>query len=184
MNDPIHHGPTVGAQALRALARYPERIAFVEGDKRTSYAAALDLVARMQAVYATQGFGRGDRIAILTANRSESWCASVAAQASAMSITWLHPLGSLDDQVDQMVEMYKRQDLQGLAKMISSEDSGFAEYEELLLVNRNKNWIPLMGAMMLEKPTFFAVGAGHLPGEYGVIELLRREGYTLRPLKS
>lgn len=89
-----------------------------------------------------------------------------------------------DDQVDQMVEMYKRQDLQGLAKMISSEDSGFAEYEELLLVNRNKNWIPLMGAMMLEKPTFFAVGAGHLPGEYGVIELLRREGYTLRPLKS
>ncbi|HPG04850.1 MAG TPA: acyl-CoA synthetase, partial [Rhodoblastus sp.] len=72
MNDPIHHGPTVGAQALRALARYPERIAFVEGDKRTSYAAALDLVARMQAVYATQGLGRGDRIAILTANRSES----------------------------------------------------------------------------------------------------------------
>ena len=104
MNDPIHHGPTVGAQALRALARYPERIAFVEGDKRTSYAAALDLVARMQAVYATQGLGRGDRIAILTANRSESWCASVAAQASAMSITWLHPLGSLDDQVDQIVD--------------------------------------------------------------------------------
>ena len=71
MHDPIHHGPTVGAQALRALARYPDRIAFVEGDRRTTYAATLDLVARIQAVYAAQGLGRGDRIAILTANRSE-----------------------------------------------------------------------------------------------------------------
>ena len=104
MHDPIHHGPTVGAQALRALARYPDRIAFVEGDRRTTYAATLDLVARIQAVYAAQGLGRGDRIAILTANRSEAWCASVAAQASAMSITWLHPLGSLDDQAEQIVD--------------------------------------------------------------------------------
>ena len=104
MHDPIHLGPTVGAQALRALARYPDRIAFVEGDRRTTYAATLDLVARIQAVYAAQGLGRGDRIAILTANRSEAWCASVAAQASAMSITWLHPLGSLDDQVEQIVD--------------------------------------------------------------------------------
>ncbi|MFO1167580.1 MAG: AMP-binding protein [Rhodoblastus sp.] len=104
MHDPIHHGPTVGAQALRALARYPDRIAFVEGEKRTSYAAILDLIGRMQAVYAANGLGRGDRIAVLTANRSESWCASVAAQSCAMSITWLHPLGSLDDQVEQIVD--------------------------------------------------------------------------------
>ena len=69
MHDPIHHGPTVGAQALRALARYPDRIAFVEGEKRTSYAAILDLIGRMQAVYAANGLGRGDRIAVLTANR-------------------------------------------------------------------------------------------------------------------
>ncbi|MEI2733728.1 MAG: AMP-binding protein [Rhodoblastus sp.] len=104
MHDPIHHGPTIGAQAIRALARYPDRIAFVEGGKRTSYAAALDLVGRIQAVYAAQGLGRGDRIAILSANRSESWCASTAALSSAMSITWLHPLGSLDDQVEQIVD--------------------------------------------------------------------------------
>ena len=48
--------------------------------------------------------GRGDRLAILSANRSESWCASTAALSSAMSITWLHPLGSLDDQVEQIVD--------------------------------------------------------------------------------
>ncbi len=104
MHDAIHHGPTIGAQALRALARYPDRIAFVDGGKRTSYAAVLDLVGRMQAVYAAHGLGRGDRLAILTANRSEAWCASTAALASAMSITSLHPLGSLDDQVEQIVD--------------------------------------------------------------------------------
>jgi len=119
MHDPIHHGPTVGAQALRALARYPERVAFVEGGKRTTYAAALDLVGRMQAVYATHGLGRGDRLAILTANRSESWCASVAAQSSAMSITWLHPLGSLDDQVEQIVD--------GECSAVLVDDANFLE---------------------------------------------------------
>ncbi|MFV0280412.1 MAG: AMP-binding protein [Rhodoblastus sp.] len=117
MHDPIHHGPNAGVQALRALARYPQAIAFVEGDKRTSYAAALDLVGRMQAVFAAQGLGRGDRLAILTANRSESWCASVAAQISAISITWLHPLGSLDDQVEQIVD--------GECTALLVDDAGF-----------------------------------------------------------
>lgn len=104
MRHAIHNGPTVGKQALRALARYPERIAFVRDGEQMSYRAALDLVGRMQAVFAAKGLGRGDRLAILTSNRAEAWCASVAAQASAISITWLHPLGSLEDQIDQIVD--------------------------------------------------------------------------------
>jgi fatty-acyl-CoA synthase len=100
----IHHGPTVGAQALRALARYPERIAFVSDGKHVTYRAALDLIANMQCVFAMQGLGRGDRLAIITANRMESWCAGIAAQSLAISVTWLHPLGSLDDQVDQVID--------------------------------------------------------------------------------
>ena len=35
---------------------------------------------------------------------------------------------------------------------------------------------------MKKQPTFFAVGAGHLPGQKGVIELLRARGYTLKPI--
>jgi len=100
----IHHGPTVGAQALRALARYPDRIAFVSDGKPVTYRATLDLIGRMQGVFATRGLGRGDRLAIITANRAESWCAGMAAQSMAISVTWLHPLGSLDDQVDQVID--------------------------------------------------------------------------------
>ena len=41
-----------------------------------------------------------------------------------------------------------------------------------------------MRGMMKEKPTFFAVGAGHLGGEKGVVRLLRDKGYTLKPLHN
>jgi uncharacterized protein YbaP (TraB family) len=47
---------------------------------------------------------------------------------------------------------------------------------------RNKNWIPLMAEQMPENVTFFAVGAGHLGGEEGVIALLRKEGYVVVPV--
>ncbi|MDX1943197.1 MAG: TraB/GumN family protein [Saprospiraceae bacterium] len=87
-----------------------------------------------------------------------------------------------DDQFDQLVELYKKQDLVGLQKMLEG-DGNIEQYEDLLLVKRNKNWIPVMAKMMVSNPTFFAVGAGHLGGEQGVISLLRKDGYAVRPLK-
>jgi fatty-acyl-CoA synthase len=104
MNDLISQGPTVGTQALRALARFPQRTAFTREGQSLSYRQVLDLVGRYQAVFAAHGLGRGDRMAILTAIRAEAWCASLAAQCSAISISWLHPLGSLDDQVFQIFD--------------------------------------------------------------------------------
>lgn len=86
------------------------------------------------------------------------------------------------DELDQLTELYKKQDISGLHDMINA-DSELSEYDELLLVRRNKNWIPVMGKMMTEQSTFFAVGAGHLAGENGVIHLLRQAGYTVKPLK-
>lgn len=84
-------------------------------------------------------------------------------------------------QMDEMVQMYKDQDIDAMVTMMDSE-GGMGGFEDLLLVNRNKKWIPIMEAMMKEKVTFFAVGAGHLGGEYGVIRLLKEAGYSLKPL--
>ena len=53
-----------------------------------------------------------------------------------------------------------------------------------LLINRNKNWIPEISKYAKEKPTFFGVGAGHLPGENGVINLLRKAGYTVKAVSN
>lgn len=88
--------------------------------------------------------------------------------------------GEGDDQFKQMVDLYKQQDLLGLQKMIEGDTEGVGEFEDILLAGRNRNWIPLMDGMMKTKKTFFAVGAGHLGGEQGVIALLRKEGYTVK----
>jgi len=74
------------------------------------------------------------------------------------------------------------EDLDGFFKMASESEDMTAEFSNLLLDQRNKNWIPEIGKFAIEKPTFFGVGALHLPGENGVINLLRQEGYTVTPV--
>jgi uncharacterized protein YbaP (TraB family) len=82
----------------------------------------------------------------------------------------------------KMTEAYKRKDLQALGGLME-ESPDMKGYEDLLLVNRNRNWIPVMQAAMSANRCFFAVGAGHLPGQEGVIALLRKAGYQVRPLE-
>lgn len=89
---------------------------------------------------------------------------------------------SSDSQFDQLVEMYKKQDIQSMHGMMD-EDKTTNNYNDLLLVNRNRKWIPVMEKMMQDKSTFFAVGAGHLGGGQGVIALLRAAGYSVEPVK-
>lgn len=88
---------------------------------------------------------------------------------------------SADSQMDQLVQIYKDQDIEAMVSMMDDE-SGMGEYEDILLNSRNEKWIPAMEEMMKDKITFFAVGAGHLGGEKGVVRLLRKAGYTLKPL--
>jgi hypothetical protein len=84
---------------------------------------------------------------------------------------------------DRMVELYKNQDIIAMQEL-GGEEEGLAGYEDILLNNRNRNWISGMVQQMKEGATFFAVGAGHLAGEVGVIALLRAEGYQLKPLRG
>lgn len=87
-----------------------------------------------------------------------------------------------DSAMDQMIELYTTQDIIGMQSLISDDPAGIGGYEELLLLKRNRNWIPVMEGLMSEETVFFAVGAGHLAGEEGVIALLRKAGYTMTPV--
>jgi len=49
--------------------------------------------------------------------------------------------------------------------------------------NRNKDWAAKLPGIMKEAPTFIAVGALHLPGENGLISLLKKQGYKVEPVK-
>lgn len=89
-----------------------------------------------------------------------------------------------NDQFKEMIQTYKDQDIQAMVEMMKGEEAGIADHEDLLLTNRNKNWIPIMKSEMQKDQIFFAVGAGHLAGENGVIHLLRKEGLKLKPISK
>lgn len=86
-------------------------------------------------------------------------------------------------QLDEMIKAYKKEDLKKLADQMSDSPE-WKGFEDVLLVNRNRNWISIMESAMRQGSQFFAVGAGHLPGPEGVISLLRKAGYTVEPVKQ
>jgi uncharacterized protein YbaP (TraB family) len=83
---------------------------------------------------------------------------------------------------DILIQSYKEQDIQTLSKLIESEEFS-ADTQQQLLSNRNTNWIPIIEKEILKTPSFIAVGAGHLAGKAGIIQLLKEEGFTLSPIK-
>jgi uncharacterized protein YbaP (TraB family) len=89
-----------------------------------------------------------------------------------------------EDEMKKMYQNYKEQNLNALNQTISKEDQQLLPYLEMILYHRNKNWIPIIKSQIEKESCFFAVGAGHLGGEKGVINLLRKEGYTLIPVIS
>jgi uncharacterized protein YbaP (TraB family) len=87
-----------------------------------------------------------------------------------------------DDEFKKMTKMYIDQDIQAMVKMIADEGSSVSGFEDKLVSGRNKNWIPLIIEDAKKSQTFFAVGAGHLAGPEGVIHLLRKAGYKIKPV--
>lgn len=89
----------------------------------------------------------------------------------------------MDEMTDGVIRAFYAQDLNAIMKamdekMHNSCDSR-PEEEDALIYNRNADWVTKMPALMAKKPTLFAVGAAHLPGEKGVLNLLRQAGYKV-----
>lgn len=83
-----------------------------------------------------------------------------------------------------MVTAYKEQRIKELESLMKNENFGMETNQDILLDKRNKNWVEQLKSIMKKEPVFVAVGAGHLPGETGLIVLLRKEGYKVRPLEN
>ena len=100
MQSPLHEFATGTTMALRALARFPDRMAFVWDGGSLTYRGALDLIGRLQAAMVAAGVRKGQTAAFLSANSAETWCAGVAALGLGLVATWLHPLGALGDHLE------------------------------------------------------------------------------------
>jgi uncharacterized protein YbaP (TraB family) len=85
---------------------------------------------------------------------------------------------------DTLLACYLKEDLETLGKLMAEETAAYPEFNDILLVQRNKSWIAPMKTQMQKESTFFAVGAGHLSGPEGVIALLRAQGFTVTAIKQ
>jgi uncharacterized protein len=92
--------------------------------------------------------------------------------------------GGEDKELDEMMDAYKKQDLKKLEDLMVQSEAGMAQFTDILLFNRNRNWVKKLKGLLPDRSLMIAVGAGHLPGEKGVISLLRKEGYTVTPVEN
>lgn len=100
-------------------------------------------------------------------------------------VDWLWDMIAKEDksqaQMDEMLDAYLNEDLDGLLSLMK-DDPQFADHYEVLLDERNLNWIAPIREQIHTKSTFIAVGAGHLPGAKGVIALLKEAGYEVEAM--
>lgn len=86
------------------------------------------------------------------------------------------------EELKNMNELYQAQNLEKLYKF--TKKSMRDEELKVLLTDRNENWMPIINKHIQKgKSLFIAVGAGHLPGELGILNLLKEKGYTIKPIK-
>lgn len=90
-------------------------------------------------------------------------------------------------QIKRVIAAYEKQDLNVVLQLLAERHGDACDplpgEMEALIDNRNKAWAEKMPAIMSEAPTLFVVGAGHLPGDNGLLNLLQQQGYTLEDLK-
>lgn len=88
---------------------------------------------------------------------------------------------------NRITDAYFSQDLKMIEEVMEAEAeidcTASADDGDVLIYNRNRNWLEMMPDMMAEQPTLFAVGAAHLCGEQGVLKLLEEAGYTVEGVK-
>jgi len=85
---------------------------------------------------------------------------------------------------DTMLTVYKSQQIDKIEAMFNKPEFGLQEGMEFLLDKRNINWVNQLNKILPQQNIFMAVGAGHLVGDKGLIALLKKEGYTLRPIDN
>lgn len=84
--------------------------------------------------------------------------------------------------LERMKMVYLNRDLNKIAEM--SYGKAGTDFHDLVLIKRNLKMAGRMDSLAQIRNTFFAVGAAHLPGDSGLISLLRKRGYSVEPIHS
>lgn len=91
------------------------------------------------------------------------------------------------DEIAALNTLYKRGDLDGLLSLYVNDSTKYAPTQQEMfgmLDERNDAWVRQLPKLMSEQPCFVVVGALHLAGENGLVALLRKAGYKVKPVKN
>jgi len=94
----------------------------------------------------------------------------------------------LDDLNETMVRIYKSGDtglfwpfFETVLPAAPGDEGSYAAFQEAMIDARNRGMAAAAGPILDRGGAFIAVGALHLPGEQGLVALLRQQGYTVEP---
>ena len=112
---------------------------------------------------------------------------SVSSLSSADQIRMLDQtvdeLKDLKSEMREVTTAWRHGDATHLAALLSSEYSTFPALYKPLVTDRNRHWLPQVEELLNTKDNVLVVvGALHLVGDGGLLELLRRKGYTITQL--
>jgi uncharacterized protein len=85
---------------------------------------------------------------------------------------------------EELTTAYREQKLDKLEELTKKDEFGMERFTEILLYNRNEAWVKKLQTLFSKAPLVVAVGAGHLPGERGLLNLLRLAGYKVEPVEN
>ena len=85
---------------------------------------------------------------------------------------------------DRMIELYEKGDIQALDRVMRANLSIYPGKYDEIIVQRNKNMVKSLDSLIRKGSVFCGVGAGHLAGENGLINLLRKKGFHLRVVRA
>ena len=106
-----------------------------------------------------------------------------AGNEEAMIADFLEQIETIEDSTREVVSAWRKGDVGVIEKTMLKDMAAFPEDYEATITRRNRNWVPQIMAMLKDADVeFVLVGVGHMPGKDGLLELLRQQGATVRPL--
>lgn len=91
-----------------------------------------------------------------------------------------------DDVAEKSIALskaYAAHDIDRILELMLVMEDDDPEAAERMIYSRNDNWVSRLSAEMPTESIMVVVGAGHLPGDRGVIAGLRKAGFTVTPVK-
>ncbi|OCP18135.1 MULTISPECIES: TraB/GumN family protein [unclassified Ensifer] len=96
---------------------------------------------------------------------------------------------TIDDVLATTTDLYLSGDtgmimpmMKAVSEDVASEDASYADFEQRIIIDRNKTMATRAGPILGGGNAFMAVGALHLAGDEGLVELLKRQGFSVTPV--